>query len=111
VDGIEFGPILPLVEDPALTEIMINGPAEVWVEREGRLHLTTAQFPGEAALMAFIDQIAAYVGRRVSVQEARLDAGLPDGSRVNVILPPLSLSGPVVTIRRFARDPISSDDL
>jgi pilus assembly protein CpaF len=111
VDGIDYGPILTLVEDPALTEIMINGPGEVWVEREGRLHLTSAQFPGEPALLAFIDQIAAYVGRRISVQEPMLDARLPDGSRVNVILPPLSLSGPVVTIRRFARDAITSDDL
>ena len=111
VSGIEYGPILPLIEDPVLTEIMINGPEEVWVEREGRLHLTTVRFPGEAALVALIDQIAAYVGRRVSPQEAMLDARLPDGSRVNVILPPLSLSGPVVTIRRFARDAISADDL
>ena len=111
MSGIDYGPILPLIEDPVLTEIMVNGPDEVWVEREGRLHLTTVQFPGEPALLALIDQIAAYVGRRVSPQEAMLDARLPDGSRVNVILPPLSLSGPVVTIRRFARDAITAADL
>ena len=111
MSGIDYGPILPLVEDPVLTEIMINGPDEIWVERDGRLHLTSVSFPDEAALLALIDQIAAYVGRRVSVREAMLDARLPDGSRVNVILPPLSLSGPVVTIRRFAHEAITAADL
>ena len=108
---IEYGPLVPLMDDPTLTEIMINGPDEVWIERHGQLELTQVRFAGEANLLAMVDQIAAYVGRRVSTQEAMLDARLPDGSRVNVILPPLSLSGPVVTIRRFARDPITSDDL
>ena len=108
---IDFGPIAPLLEDTSLSEIMINGPDEVWVERSGRLELTSIRFAGEATLVGFIEQIAGYVGRRVNSLDAMLDARLPDGSRVNAVLPPLSLSGPVVTIRRFPKDAITDEDL
>jgi pilus assembly protein CpaF len=111
VSVIEYGPLVPLMDDPTLTEIMVNGHEEVWVERNGQLELTSVTFPNEAALLAMIDQIAAFVGRRISSTEAMLDARLPDGSRVNVILPPLTLSGPIVTVRRFAKDALTSDDL
>jgi len=108
---IDYGPLVPLLEDPTLTEIMINGPEEIWVERNGQLELTTLKFPGEATLLEMIDQIAAFVGRRVNATEAMLDARLPDGSRVNVVLPPLCLTGPTVTIRRFMRDAMTGEDL
>jgi pilus assembly protein CpaF len=102
---------VPLLDDASLTEIMVNGHDEVWIERDGQIELTSVTFSSDAALRLMIDQIAAYVGRRISATEAMLDARLPDGSRVNVILPPLSLSGPVVTIRRFAKDALTSEDL
>jgi pilus assembly protein CpaF len=111
LSAIDYGPLVPLMDDASLTEIMINGHEEVWIERSGQLELTPITFPNEAALLAMIDQIAAFVGRRISSTEAMLDARLPDGSRVNVILPPLSLSGPVVTVRRFAKDALTAEDL
>jgi pilus assembly protein CpaF len=111
VSAIDFGPIAPLLDDHSLTEIMVNGYREVYVERAGNIEYTDIRFADEQELVTLIEQIAAFVGRRVSAQEAMLDARLPDGSRVNVILPPLSLSGPVVTIRRFAQGGISADDL
>jgi pilus assembly protein CpaF len=111
VSVIDFGPVAQLLDDPALTEIMINGHREIFVERSGVIEATDLRFVDEQELVTLIEQIAAYVGRRVSAQEAMLDARLPDGSRVNVILPPLSLSGPVVTIRRFAQGGITADDL
>lgn len=109
--AIDYGPLVPLMEDPAVTEIMVNGHDDVWIERSGQLEPTTARFASEPALLLFINQVAAYVGRRISTEEPMLDARLPDGSRVNVILPPLSLNGPVVTIRRFARDVVTAEDL
>ena len=111
MSGIEFGPLAPLLEDPTLTEIMVNGHREIYLERGGRIERTDQAFEDEADLISLIEQIAAFVGRRVSAQDAMLDARLPDGSRVNVVLPPLSLSGPVVTIRRFAKGGLSADDL
>jgi pilus assembly protein CpaF len=111
VSAIDFGPVAPLLDDPTLTEIMVNGHREIYVERAGMLESTDLRFDDEQELITLIEQIAAYVGRRISAQEAMLDARLPDGSRVNVILPPLSLSGPVVTIRRFAQGGITAEDL
>jgi pilus assembly protein CpaF len=108
---IEYGPLAKLMSDPSVTEIMVNGYDDIWVERGGKLQPTELQFTSETALLVMISQIAAYVGRRISPEEAMLDARLPDGSRVNVILPPLSLSGAVVTIRRFAKDVMSASDL
>jgi pilus assembly protein CpaF len=111
VSAIDFGPVAQLLDDPSLTEIMINGHREIYVERAGVIEATDMRFADEHELVTLIEQIAAFVGRRVSAQEAMLDARLPDGSRVNVILPPLSLSGPVVTIRRFAQGGITAEDL
>ncbi|HEY6380137.1 MAG TPA: CpaF family protein [Candidatus Dormibacteraeota bacterium] len=108
---IDYGPLQPLLDDPSLSEIMVNGPDEVWVERDGVITRTETRFPDEATLLTFIDQVAAYVGRRVNSLDATLDARLPDGSRVNAVLPPLSLSGPIVTIRRFPKDAITAADL
>ncbi len=108
---IDYGPLAPLLADSTLSEIMINGPDEIWVERDGLLELTSVRFAGEATLVEFIEQVAAYVGRRANSLDATLDARLPDGSRVNAVLPPLSLSGPIVTIRRFPKDAITVADL
>ena len=108
---IAYGPLHTILADPSVTEIMVNGHEEIWVEREGTLHRTDLTFESEAALRRLIDDIAHFVGRRVDRHQATLDARLPDGSRVNVILPPLSLSGPVVTVRRFPDDPIQAEQL
>jgi len=111
MSAISFGPLAPLLDDPTLTEIMVNGFDEIYVERAGVIESTDLRFSDEAELVGLIEQVAAYVGRRVSGQDAMLDARLPDGSRVNVIMPPLSLSGPVMTIRRFTPGGISADSL
>ncbi|HET9051724.1 MAG TPA: CpaF family protein [Candidatus Dormibacteraeota bacterium] len=108
---IEYGPIDPVLADRGVTEVMINGHDQIWVEVGGRLHRTTLAFESEDALMRLIDGIAAYVGRRINMNEATLDARLPDGSRVNVVLPPLSLTGPVVTIRRFPEEALTDNHL
>jgi pilus assembly protein CpaF len=108
---IHYGPLATLMGDPSVTEIMVNGHREIWVERTGHLMRTGARFENEVALVALIKQIAAYVGRRVSDGEPMLDARLPDGSRVNAILPPLSLSGPVMTVRRFNSEAVTAEEL
>jgi pilus assembly protein CpaF len=96
-----LGPLEPLIDDPEVEEIMVNGPGEVLVERRGRIERTEIRFDGEDELMHLIERILTPVGRRVDEAAPLVDARLPDGSRVNCIIPPLSLDGPVVTIRRF----------
>jgi pilus assembly protein CpaF len=96
-----LGPLEPLVRDPAVDEILICGTEPVWVERAGRLEATDARFASEAALRHVIERILAPLGRRCDEAEPLCDARLPDGSRVNVVLPPLALDGPLLTIRRF----------
>ena len=111
MSAINFGPLSPLLDDASLTEIMVNGFDEIYVERKGVIESTDLRFGSEEELVGLIEQIAAFVGRRVSAQDAMLDARLPDGSRVNVIMPPLSLSGPVLTVRRFTPGGLTADDL
>jgi pilus assembly protein CpaF len=106
-----FGPLQELLNDDDLTEIMVNGPKDIWVERAGRLLETGVTFDDDDHLMRVVDSIVSRIGRRVDEASPMCDARLPDGSRVNVIIPPLSLSGPVVTIRKFARIPFTMDDL
>src|SRR5881227_3945130 len=107
-----LGPLEPLLADPAVDEVMVNGPAEVWVERRGRLERVDAvRFAGEAELMHAIERILAPLGRRVDEASPLCDARLPDGSRVNVVIPPLALSGPCLTIRKFRTRGFSLDDL
>jgi pilus assembly protein CpaF len=96
-------PVGEYLRDPTVTEIMINGPDEVYIERRGRLELTQAKFPNESALLAASRNILQYVGKRISPEQPMLDARLPDGSRVHVAMPPCSRRGVVVTIRKFAR--------
>jgi pilus assembly protein CpaF len=106
-----LGPIDRLLQDPGVDEVMVNGSDEVWVERAGRLEPTSASFESEAALLHAIEAILTPVGRRVDEASPLCDARLPDGSRVNVVIPPLSLSGPCLTIRRFRPQGMSIDDL
>jgi pilus assembly protein CpaF len=106
-----FGPIEPLLHDETITEVMVNGPRQVYIERRGKLELTNVVFRNEDHVMHVIDRIIAPLGRRVDESSPRVDARLPDGSRVNAIIPPLSLIGPVITIRKFATKPYTVDDL
>lgn len=106
-----FGPIQPLLEDDSITEIMVNGAKNIYVERKGRLYRVPLSFESNAHVMRIVDRIVAPLGRRVDESSPYVDARLPDGSRVNVIIPPISLVGPTITIRKFARDPISVDQL
>lgn len=110
-DIVGYGPIEELVESEMFSEIMINGPDHVYVEQGGKLVLTDKKFRDEEHLMNIIDRIVSQVGRHVDESSPMCDARLPDGSRVNVIIPPLSLVGPVVTIRKFGKKPISAQQL
>lgn len=106
-----LGPIEPLLKDETITEIMINGPKHIFVERMGKLHLTPVQFHDDAHLMNIIERILAPIGRRIDESSPLVDARLDDGSRVNIIIPPLSLVGPCLTIRKFARNPLTVENL
>jgi pilus assembly protein CpaF len=106
-----LGPLEPLLSDPAVDEVMVNGPGSVYVERSGRIEPTGVSFDSDAELMHAIERILAPLGRRVDEASPLCDARLPDGSRVNVVIPPLSLGGPCLTIRRFRREGFSLRDL
>jgi pilus assembly protein CpaF len=106
-----LGPLEPLLSDPAVDEVMVNGPGEVYVERGGRLERTGVAFASEGELMHAIERILAPLGRRVDEASPLCDARLPDGSRVHVVIPPLSLTGPCLTVRRFRREGFSLRDL
>ena len=101
-----LGPLEPFLRDPYISDILVNGPHKVYIEREGRLELTDVGFSDNDHLMRVIHRIAANVGRRIDESSPMLDARLPDGSRVNAIIPPLSLTGPTLSIRRFGVNPI-----
>ena len=106
-----LGPLEPLLQDPSVNDVLVNGHDDVWVERRGKLEKTVARFKDDAHLMRIIDKIVSAVGRRIDESNPMVDARLADGSRVNVIVPPLALDGPTLSIRRFAADPYMSDDL
>ena len=106
-----YGPIQPLVDDPTLTEIMVNGPKQVWAERDGKLFLTDRIFKDDAHVLRVIGRIVTPLGRRVDEASPMVDARLPDGSRVNAIIPPLAVHGPHLNIRKFSRVPYTADDL
>jgi pilus assembly protein CpaF len=110
-DVLGYGPIDPLLRDDTLTEVMVNGPDHVYVERSGKLALTDVRFVDETHLRRIIDKIVSQVGRRVDEANPMVDARLPDGSRVNVVVHPLAIGGPFMTIRKFAKDPYQIDDL
>ena len=106
-----FGPISSLINDPTVTEIMVNGPDQVYIEREGKLSLTSITFRDNAHVMHTIDKIITPLGRRIDESSPMVDARLPDGSRVNAIIPPLAIKGPTITVRKFASDPYTYEDL
>jgi pilus assembly protein CpaF len=110
-DILGHGPLERLLADDSITEIMVNGPFDVWVERQGRLFETTVRFTDESQLRRIINKMVAQVGRRIDESSPMVDARLPDGSRVNAIIPPLSLSGPLVTIRKFSKKRLELSDL
>ena len=109
-DVIGYGPITPFLEDPDITEIMCNNTTGVWVERRGLLEETEVVFPDEASLRRVIDRIVAAIGRRVDESSPMVDARLPDGSRVNAVIPPLAVDGPSLTIRKFSKMVLRSED-
>ena len=106
-----FGPIQDLLQDDAVTEIMVNGPRDVWIERDGRLYLTDVLFANDEHVVRVIQRIVAPLGRRIDESSPMVDARLPDGSRVNAIIPPLSLAGPILTIRKFRQVVLSPEAL
>ncbi len=110
-DILGHGPLERLLADESVTEIMVNGPFDIWVERQGRLYETTVRFKDESHLRRIINKMVAQVGRRVDESSPMVDARLPDGSRVNAVLPPLSLTGPLVTIRKFSKKRLDMGDL
>ncbi|MDQ1729872.1 MAG: pilus assembly protein CpaF [Pseudonocardiales bacterium] len=105
------GPLEALLRDPEVSEIMVNGPSQIYVERSGRLHEVDVAFADEAHLRRTIDKIVARIGRRVDEASPMVDARLPDGSRVNAVVPPIALDGSTLTIRKFAADPYTATDL
>ena len=106
-----YGPIEPLLGDDAITEIMVNGPSSVYVERQGKVDTTDIKFEDDDHVLRIIDRIVSPLGRRIDESQPYVDARLPDGSRVNAVIPPLSLVGPILTIRKFARIPITAQSL
>lgn len=106
-----LGPIEPLLKDESISEVMINGPQKVYVERKGKLLLTPVRFRDDQHLMHIVERIVAPLGRRIDESSPLVDARLTDGSRVNIIIPPLSLIGPCVTIRKFSKDPLTMYNL
>ena len=110
-DVLGYGPLEPFLRDDSVTEVMVNAHDLIFVERGGRLERADASFVDNAHLLRIIDKIVSQVGRRVDESSPMVDARLPDGSRVNAIIPPLALKGPTLTIRKFSRDPYTMDDL
>ncbi len=110
-DVLGYGPIEPLLNDESVTEIMVNGPSSVYVERAGKAGLAPVKFLDEDHLRRVIEKIVAQVGRRIDESSPLCDARLPDGSRVNAVIPPLAIGGPFLTIRKFSKDPLGIEDL
>src|SRR6188768_2726080 len=110
-DILGYGPLERLLSDDSITEIMVNGPGEIWIERQGRLYETTVRFSDDSHLRRIINRMVAQIGRRIDESSPMVDARLPDGSRVNAVIAPLSLSGPLLTIRKFSRKRLGLQDM
>lgn len=106
-----FGPLQSLLEDDTITEIMVNGPKNIYIERKGKIHRVPITFESNDHVMRIIDRIVAPLGRRIDESSPYVDARLPDGSRVNAVIPPISLVGPVLTIRKFSKNPITVEQM
>src|SRR3954451_5755185 len=110
-DVLGYGPLERLLMDDSVSEVMVNGPHAIWVERNGRLYETSQHFTDDSHLRRIINKIVSQVGRRIDESQPMVDARLPDGSRVNAIIAPLSLSGPLLTIRKFHQHRFSLEEL
>lgn len=110
-EALGYGPLEPLLKDPDISEIMVNGPFDIYIERKGKIYKTDTKFLNNDQLMVIIDRILSPLGKRVDEAMPYADARLPDGSRVNVIIPPLALNGPTVTIRKFSKKKLQAEDL
>ena len=110
-DVTGFGPLEPLLSDESITEVMVNGPTHIYIERGGKIERIDSVFLNDEHVLRVIDRIIAPLGRRIDESSPRVDARLPDGSRVNAIIEPLSLVGPVITVRKFSTRPFTVDDL
>lgn len=110
-ETIGFGPITPLLADPDVSEVMVNGANMVYIERKGKLELSGVRFTDNEHVMHIVERIVAPIGRRIDESSPMVDARLPDGSRVNIIIPPLALNGPTITIRKFSEKPFTVNDL
>jgi pilus assembly protein CpaF len=110
-DILGYGPLEPFLKDASVTEVMVNGHATIYIEREGKVYRTEARFLDDSHLRRTIDKIVGQVGRRIDESSPYVDARLPDGSRVNAVIPPVAIDGPALTIRKFARDPYMAEDL
>jgi pilus assembly protein CpaF len=106
-----LGPIEPLLDDDSITEIMVNGPKKVYIERHGKIEKTNLSFENDDHVLRIIDRIVSPLGRRIDESQPYVDARLPDGSRVNAIIPPLAINGPIITIRKFAKKPLTAENL
>src|SRR5213079_1552374 len=110
-DILGYGPLEPFLHDDTVSEVMVNGPDSIYIERSGKIERSDGSFVDDAHLLRIVDKIVSTVGRRIDEASPMVDARLPDGSRVNAIIPPLALRGPTLTIRKFSRDPYTMNDL
>jgi pilus assembly protein CpaF len=110
-DLLGFGPLQPLLDDPEISEIMVNGPKLVYIERKGKLQKTNITFENDAAVIRLIEKIVLPLGRRIDADSPTVDARLPDGSRVNAVIPPCAIDGPTITIRKFQKDKLTIQQL
>jgi pilus assembly protein CpaF len=110
-DLLGYGPIQPLLDDPTITEVMVNGPKQIYVERKGKLVKTNVSFDDDAHIMRIIERIVLPLGRRVDADSPTVDARLPDGSRVNAVIPPVAIDGPNITIRKFGREKLTVEQM
>lgn len=110
-ESVGFGPIEQLLKDPGITEILVNGPKEIFVERNGRLEASHIKFKDEEHVRHIVDRVIAPLGRRIDESSPMVDARLPDGSRVNAVIPPISLNGTLLSIRKFRKEPFEMEDL
>ena len=106
-----YGPIQPLLDDPSITEIMVNGPDNIYVERDGKLSKTKVHFEDDSHVVRIIEKIVLPLGRRIDAENPTVDARLPDGSRVNAVIPPAAIDGPSITIRKFSEEKLTIDDI
>jgi len=110
-DLLGYGPIQPLLEDPEVTEVMVNGPKKVYIEKQGQLLKTTVTFDDDDHVQRIIDRIILPLGRRIDIDSPTVDARLPDGSRVNAVIPPVAIDGPSITVRKFSREKLTIEQL